>query len=277
MTAKQAVKGTARANDVELYYEVRGSGPSLLLIPGSFVDCETFSEVADMLADEFTVITYDRRGYARSPRPARWTSTSIEEQAQDAAELLNTLKLGPAVVVGGSTSGLIGLELALTHSDHVISAVVHEPVLYTTLPPNFVQEQMAEINPIIESAIAAAGPRAGERALLDALSERGLDALDQRVVERWLNNAELAFSLEFPDMIMSYKPKHDALRGLTVPLKVFRAELSLPLNIAAAEWLAAQTGGELGVTPGSHLAFVERPAEFAAALQPYLTVKPAVR
>lgn len=270
MATQVVVKGTVRVNGAELYHEVRGSGPPLLLIPGSFVDCGIFSDVADILSSDFTVITYDRRGYSHSPRPPDWTTTSIEEQAQDAADLLATLGVVPASVVGGSTAGLIALELALNHSKDVAVAVVHEPVLYAALPQDFLQQQMAEINPMIESAIRGGGLRAGERALLGALSENGAEALDQSLLERWLGNADLAFQMEFPNMIMAYRPSDDALARISVPLKVLRAEISLPLNVAAADWLAHKTGGEVGVTPGSHLAVVERPKEFAAALRPLL-------
>jgi hypothetical protein len=44
----------------ELYHEVRGEAPPLLLIPGGGADGAAYSLIADVLADEFTVITYDR-------------------------------------------------------------------------------------------------------------------------------------------------------------------------------------------------------------------------
>ena len=50
----------------ELYYEVRGSGPPLLLIHGGVIDASGFSRAADLLAADSTVITYDRRAYSRS-------------------------------------------------------------------------------------------------------------------------------------------------------------------------------------------------------------------
>ena len=40
-----------------LYYEVRGHGPALLMIPGGGGDGGSYSAVADILSDEFTVIT----------------------------------------------------------------------------------------------------------------------------------------------------------------------------------------------------------------------------
>jgi pimeloyl-ACP methyl ester carboxylesterase len=54
-------------NGAELYYEVRGSGPPVLLIMGGTGDGGHFDTLADRLADEFTVVTYDRRGNGRSP------------------------------------------------------------------------------------------------------------------------------------------------------------------------------------------------------------------
>jgi pimeloyl-ACP methyl ester carboxylesterase len=50
----------------ELYYEVRGHGSPLLMIPGGGGDGGSYSAVADILSDKFKVITYDRRGNAHS-------------------------------------------------------------------------------------------------------------------------------------------------------------------------------------------------------------------
>ena len=50
---------------------VRGTGPPVLLIMGATGDGGHFDELADLLADEFTVVSYDRRGNGRSPVPDR--------------------------------------------------------------------------------------------------------------------------------------------------------------------------------------------------------------
>ena len=93
------------ANGTDLYYEVRGSGPPLLLIMGATGQGGVFDEFADLLAAEFTVVTYDRRGNGRSAAPADWDKTSPEQQADDAVALLHALGLAPAAVFGTSSGG----------------------------------------------------------------------------------------------------------------------------------------------------------------------------
>jgi pimeloyl-ACP methyl ester carboxylesterase len=62
---------TVNGTGTELYHEVRGSGPPVLLIMGATGDGGHFDTVADLLADEFTVVIYDRRGNGRQSRPRR--------------------------------------------------------------------------------------------------------------------------------------------------------------------------------------------------------------
>ena len=81
----QKRSGTAGVAGAELYYEVRGRGPAVLLIAGATGDAGHFEQAADVLASEHTVITYDRRGNSRS-RPAG--PTTLDQQADDAAALL---------------------------------------------------------------------------------------------------------------------------------------------------------------------------------------------
>ncbi|MEV5501283.1 hypothetical protein AB0M50_38400 [Nonomuraea fuscirosea] len=52
-----------------LYYEVRGSGPVLLVILGGGADAAMAAPMAEILAGRHTVITYDRRGAARRLLP----------------------------------------------------------------------------------------------------------------------------------------------------------------------------------------------------------------
>ena len=122
-----------RVNGAELYHEVRGSGPPVLLIMGSTGDGGHFDTLADLLGDEFTVIAYDRPGNGRSPAPAGWTTTSAVEQADDAAALVDSLAVGPLAVVGTSSGGNFALRMLTRHPAMVRGAVLHEPGVYAVL------------------------------------------------------------------------------------------------------------------------------------------------
>jgi pimeloyl-ACP methyl ester carboxylesterase len=247
-----------KVNGAELYYAVRGSGPALLLIHGTGADSSCYDELAEGLARDFRVLTYDRRGWSRSPRPAGWVKTSIEEQADDAAWLLRAT--GHA------------LALVLRNSDVVGGAILHEPSLFTTLPQDFVEREFAEFTPLINQAVASGGPRAGHEAFVGALAgASGLAAVaDAERRERWFANSEFMFAYEFPAMLLGYRPDPAAITRVRVPMKVMRATESQPINTAAAEWLAAQLRTELLVAPGSHVAYSIDPDAFADALRPLL-------
>ena len=48
------------------YYEVRGSGPVLLMMPGGPADASAFRQIAGHLDSSYTVVTYDPRGLSHS-------------------------------------------------------------------------------------------------------------------------------------------------------------------------------------------------------------------
>jgi pimeloyl-ACP methyl ester carboxylesterase len=119
----------------DLYHEVRGSGPTLLLIPGGNGDAGFYEPFAKALADEFTVITYDRRGFSRSPLThpiddARRLGTDVD----DARGLIDESADGPGYVFGSSAGAIVALDLLTRHPEHVRIVVAHEPPLARLLP-----------------------------------------------------------------------------------------------------------------------------------------------
>jgi len=126
--------GLIEVSGIQLYHEVRGSGPSVLFIQGAFGDGGTYEQVAELLADEFTVVTYDRRANSRSPRPAGWESASTEEQSDDAASLIEALDIAPTAVFGNSGGAIIGLDLIIRHPHLLRGAILHDPAMFSVLP-----------------------------------------------------------------------------------------------------------------------------------------------
>lgn len=138
----------------ELHHQVRGDGPPVLRIMGMTGDGGHFDTLADLLADDFTVVTYDRRGNGRSPRPPGWAQTSPEEQADDAAALLAALGLSPAAVYGSSSGGTFALCLLVRHPELVRGAVLHEAALIRLFDE---PERRGEVRALLEEALDAGG------------------------------------------------------------------------------------------------------------------------
>jgi acetyltransferase/esterase len=121
-----------------LHYQVRGHGPAILLIPGSNGDADLFGGLADRLAHRYTVISYDRRGFSRSPlngsRQGSVENAWCETHVNDARRLLETVAGESSYVFGSSAGAVIGLALISQSPGLVTGLITHEPPLAEILP-----------------------------------------------------------------------------------------------------------------------------------------------
>jgi pimeloyl-ACP methyl ester carboxylesterase len=112
-----------RSDGCDLYYQEKGEGVPILLIHPAGATASTWGSATEELARIGRVITYDRRGYARSSgEPARSMST----HTADAAAILEYLRAPPAVVVGTSAGAAIAVDLAVRRPDLVQAVIAHE-------------------------------------------------------------------------------------------------------------------------------------------------------
>src|ERR1700682_6830343 len=91
-----------------IYYEVRGSGPVLLMMPGGPADAGAFHRIAGYLESDYTVVTYDPRGLSHSPLdgPIR-DDRIVEIFADEAYRLLAATGKEPAFVFASSGGGVL--------------------------------------------------------------------------------------------------------------------------------------------------------------------------
>ncbi|MEV0825936.1 alpha/beta fold hydrolase [Nonomuraea rubra] len=94
-----------------LHYEVRGTGPVLLVMLGGSTDPAMATPLAELLSGRYTVLTYDRRGYSRSPLTAPSGEHPVALHADDALRLLDAAGSEPAHVFATHAGALIGLDL----------------------------------------------------------------------------------------------------------------------------------------------------------------------
>jgi non-heme chloroperoxidase len=93
--------GQENSTPIELYYEDHGSGSPVVLIHGWPLNGASWEkQTAALLAAGHRVITYDRRGFGRSSKPA--VGYNYDTFAADLDVVLNTLKLTDVSLVGFS-------------------------------------------------------------------------------------------------------------------------------------------------------------------------------
>ena len=251
-----------------LHVRVRGVGRPLVLVPGAGGDGDQYDGLAERLSASRTVVTYDRRANSRSPRPQGYAGTTIEEQADDVAQLLAALDLGPATVFGNSLGAVIALACALRAPEAVDRLILHEPALIAVLDDP--DAAMGAVQPVIGAGMAAGGMRGGAQAFFRFADEPAYEALPEPVRERMLGNAQVLFESEF-GAFASWKPDAAAVAALPMPVTVLAGRDSTsPAFREAAQWVAQLTSTTVIDAPGGHLGFVDDADNFAAVVRPTL-------
>ncbi|NUS92785.1 MAG: alpha/beta fold hydrolase [Nocardia sp.] len=117
-----------------LYYEIRGSGPLLLLLQGGDGNTARGADLAERLATDYTVVVADRRGLSGSTLDDPAAAVTVATHADDIHRLLAALTDEPARIFGSSYGALIALTLAGDHPEQVDTLVAHDPATIGLLP-----------------------------------------------------------------------------------------------------------------------------------------------
>ena len=171
------------ANGIRLYYEEHGEGTPILGIHGSGSSALMWAAAVEPLAGLGRVILYDRRGHTRSERPEPFLQTTREQEADDAAALLDALGAAPAVVMGRRYGGDVAFELARRHPGHVRALAVLESGLFYLDP-----EAQAWVDEVNARVRTAPRERVGETLFEEAVGAGTWPALPAEVREMFTAN-----------------------------------------------------------------------------------------
>ena len=261
----------------KIYYEVRGQGQPLLLIPGGGGDGWWYTPIAEILADEYKVITYDRRANARSTMnfPQNF---EISQQSRDAVAVLHAAGEQSAFIFGNSSGAVIALDMAKTQPQAVRAVIVHEPPL-ATVHPNAKKWQrfFASVYSTafqFGASIAALRFALGVGLPLQASIEGAKDL--KLHVEKY-NEARIS-----PDdttnvlikqellPVTNYSPDIEAIKKNGIKVFMANGKISVEKKRFYAETvpiLAEKLGCEMITFPGHHISFFDMPVEWAATLR----------
>jgi pimeloyl-ACP methyl ester carboxylesterase len=254
-----------------LFYDIRGEGPLLLLI-GSPMDSGPFLPLADIMAADHTVVTYDPRGFAKSTRDDPDQDITPELQADDVLRLIEAAGGGPVDFLGSSGGATVGLALVQAHPEVVRTLVAHEPPVVELLPDR--DEQRARIQQIYETYLAHGGMAAMQQFLkwtgLGGMGG-GDDAPRWEPTPEQLSQMDAANTVFYGHLLRqttAFRPDIEALRAAPTRIVVGVGEMSVgQLPRATGEALAAELGLPVVEFPGDHGGFLSHAADFAAALR----------
>ncbi len=112
-----ASSGMAPVNGIQMYYATYGAGNPVLLIHGGLGHADIWAaQVADLMKDHLVIVA-DSRGHGRSSRTA--DPFGYDLMASDFVALLDHLKIDKVDLVGWSDGGIIGLDIAMQHSERL--------------------------------------------------------------------------------------------------------------------------------------------------------------
>ncbi|MEN8225614.1 MAG: alpha/beta hydrolase [Bacteroidota bacterium] len=255
-------------NNADIYYEIHGSGPPLLLIAGMSSDSKSWQFILKDLSQHFRLIIFDNRGCGRTTSEGKF---SLQDLAGDAISLIDHLGYGKVDVLGHSMGGMIAQELVLAHPDRVNKLV-----------------------------LASSSPKLSDKAkaILDDLYakwEHGFDTSEWfRLLFRWLFTSEavnnkkfmdaaiiFALSYPYPQSLKDFKRQVDAISGFNAAGKISNIK-SDTLIISGAEDIlippeesqqlsdiSGQTRFSL-IEHAAHSVHAEKPKEFVGVVGGFL-------
>jgi pimeloyl-ACP methyl ester carboxylesterase len=239
--------------------------PAVLLIRGATGDGGRFDTLARRLAGEFTIVVYDRPSGGGGHFPAGWQTTSPEEEADEAANLLEKAEAGPAVVFGTGSDANLALCLLIRHPGRVRGAVLHDPALYGLFDdPGAVRASLREL---VHGATEPGGPPAGmERFWRYATGDDAWTKLLPGLRERLQASCGTLFGVELGSR---YLPDDD-LATRAPPVLLLVSHERLPFFAEMAGRLSERLRVEVTIKATDHTAYHGPPGELAEAVRPFL-------
>jgi 3-oxoadipate enol-lactonase len=257
----------ARNGAVELAWESHGSGEPLLMIHGLGYARWGWEPLVPLLADHFTVVTFDNRGIGESSVPPG--PYTAETMSGDALAVLTAAGFDSAYVAGSSLGGMIAQELAIRSPEQVAKLV-----LLSTTPGASLGHPMPAVTVELLANAATMDPEEALRRFVE--NALGPDP-DRSVIERilhhrtsnlqdpvgWAAQAAAGTTYDGGDRLAAIKCPTLAISGTADHVIDYRNSEVLADLIPDARLHLVEAGG--------HLVFWEHPEEVAEQMIAFLS------
>ena len=257
---------TIPINGAEIYYELAGDGPPVVLLHAGIADSRMWDLQFDAFAASHTVLRYDQRGYGRTA-PMRGSFYPRE----DLRALLKALGIARPALVGCSMGSRTALDFTLRYPDQVARLVLTSPsvngFVYTGPPSPLRAEieraemdgDLARVNEL-EIQMWVDGPRRRPEQVAAWVRQLALDMNAIALANEGVGQEEPALSVE------------GRLHQLRLPALIVVGEEDTPWTRATAGWLMRylDAARRIDLPDAGHLPNMEQPAAYNAAVLAFL-------
>lgn len=254
----------------QIAYEAEGDGTPLLFIHAGIADSRMWNHEVDVFGKEYRVITFDMRGFGRSP-PA----TAPYSPIKDIKDLLSHLHADRPFLAGCSMGGAMEIDFALAYPGEIRGMLLAAPGLSGTQYEAFGPEELPAIEYDDKKSMEIAGAwkegRVAEAEELlrqlwcSALTGNNLELFQKMVKE----NREEVFEDRSMQHARRSTPAYGRLGGIHIPTTVLVGDRDNPSMIPFANLVTRGIEGSrlIQVQGADHLINLSRPDAFESELR----------
>ena len=258
---------TINVGGVEIQYADKGQGPAVLFLHGFPLSLGMW-DAQEALSDRYRIVRFDARGHGGSG--VGDSALTMDRIAEDAAVLIEQLRLGPVILAGCSMGGYAAFAFAQKHPSLLRGLVLVDTKAGADTPE--ARKGRGEL----AAKVMKDGPPAALEAFLPKLVGETTKATRADVVAKIKDMVLATPKQGISDALHGIAARQDStpfLREIAVPTLVICGEEDVITPRAEAEILQKGiAGAELAMIPKSgHLPSMETPEEFNAVLGKFLS------
>ncbi len=241
---------------VELYYEVHGQGPVLLLTHGYSATSQMWAGQVEALSKSHTLVTWDMRGHGQSDYPEDPAAYSEAATVADMAALLDAVGAETAIVGGLSLGGYMSLAFHRAHQERV------RALLIIDTGPGYRKDEARD-------GWNATSLKTAERYETEGLGRLAAGSVEMRTSRH--RNAEGLAKAARGMLTQRDSSVIESLPTIAVPSIVVVGANDTPF-LAASDYMAAKIpGARKAVIPDAgHAANIDQPQAFNTAILAFL-------
>jgi 3-oxoadipate enol-lactonase len=257
-----------QVNGARIHYERAGSGFPVIFLHAGIADSRMWEPEVAAFAGHFDVIRPDQRGSGQSDLPAtRWSANA------DLLQIMDSLGLKPAHLVGCSMGAELAIDFALDHPERVSKVVLVGPSISGANFGKKYPDLWAEVKAADEAHDLAALNQA-EMKLFLAGPKRSVDKIDKRLRDLFLdmNGKSLLSDFDSAPTDDLDPPAVERLGEISAPTLVVIGDEDVPPVRDAVDLLMQKVKGarKAVIHDAAHLPNLEHPEEFNRVVLDFL-------